>query len=70
MTERKSADGRSLTRPSRAGADAAQWLLRTAAPARHTVTEIATGGGLNHLGRFSVEYRRTFGKSPLETLRS
>ena len=33
-----------------------------------TVTEIATGCGFLELGRFSVEYRRTFGESPSQTL--
>ena len=33
-----------------------------------TVTEIATSFGFVELGRFSVEYRQTFGESPSETL--
>jgi transcriptional regulator GlxA family with amidase domain len=33
-----------------------------------TVTEIATSFGFVELGRFSVEYRKTFGESPSETL--
>lgn len=35
-----------------------------------TVTEIALESGFMHLGRFSVEYRRRFGESPSQTLRS
>jgi len=34
-----------------------------------TVGAIATRHGLLHLGRFSVDYRKTFGESPAETLR-
>ena len=33
-----------------------------------TVTEIATSFGFVELGRFSVEYRKTFGESPSQTL--
>jgi AraC-like DNA-binding protein len=33
------------------------------------VTDIALSMGFNHMGRFSVEYRRRFGESPSETLR-
>lgn len=33
-----------------------------------TVTEIATCFGFQELGRFSVEYRKTFGESPSQTL--
>jgi transcriptional regulator GlxA family with amidase domain len=33
-----------------------------------TVTEIATCFGFVELGRFSVEYRKTFGESPSQTL--
>jgi transcriptional regulator GlxA family with amidase domain len=33
-----------------------------------TVTGIATSFGFVELGRFSVEYRRTFGESPSQTL--
>jgi AraC-like DNA-binding protein len=35
---------------------------------RSTVTEIATSLGFSELGRFSVEYRKTFGESPSQTL--
>jgi AraC-like DNA-binding protein len=34
------------------------------------VSEIAIGLGFEHLGRFAVEYRKRFGESPSETLRS
>jgi len=34
-----------------------------------TVTAIAHDCGLQHLGQFSVDYRRRFGESPSETLR-
>lgn len=34
------------------------------------VTDVATGLGFFHLGRFSEHYRRKFGCSPVETLRS
>lgn len=33
-----------------------------------TVTDVATGLGITHLGRFAVEYRRTFGVTPSSTL--
>jgi transcriptional regulator GlxA family with amidase domain len=33
-----------------------------------TVTEVATAFGFVELGRFSVEYRKTFGESPSQTL--
>ena len=42
--------------------------LVTADPSICTVTQIATGNGFPHLGRFSVEYRAHFGESPSETL--
>ncbi|MDI3291229.1 AraC family transcriptional regulator [Polyangium sp. 15x6] len=34
-----------------------------------TVAEIATAAGMDHLGRFSVEYKKRFGESPSETMR-
>ncbi|WP_031078098.1 AraC family transcriptional regulator [Streptomyces sp. NRRL WC-3742] len=34
-----------------------------------TVTEIACRWGFTHLGRFSAEYRRAYGRTPSETLR-
>ncbi len=33
-----------------------------------SITEIAANWGLNHMGRFSVEYRKRFGESPSQTL--
>lgn len=35
-----------------------------------SVTDVALNHGFSHLGRFAREYRRYFGKSPRETLRS
>jgi AraC-like DNA-binding protein len=43
--------------------------LQNARP-RETVTDIALKWGFNHLGRFSVEYRREFSESPSQTLRA
>ncbi len=34
------------------------------------VTTIALESGLNHLGRFSIEYARRFGEYPSETIRT
>ena len=34
-----------------------------------SVTQIALAGGFSHLGRFSVDYRKRFGETPVETLR-
>ncbi|MFJ9691746.1 AraC family transcriptional regulator [Kitasatospora sp. NPDC101183] len=34
-----------------------------------TVTEVACRWGFTHLGRFSTEYRRAYGRTPSETLR-
>lgn len=48
----------------------AQRRLRAGDPAVTTVTRIAAGVGVTHLGRFSVEYRNRFGESPSETLAS
>jgi AraC-like DNA-binding protein len=42
--------------------------LRRAEP-EENVTSIAMSTGFNHMGRFSVEYRRRFGESPSDTLR-
>jgi AraC-like DNA-binding protein len=42
--------------------------LRCAEPEAN-VTGIAMSLGFNHMGRFSVEYRKRFGESPLETLK-
>ena len=46
----------------------ARWALLSARGRFVTVTEIATSFGFVELGRFSVEYRKTFGESPSETL--
>jgi AraC-like DNA-binding protein len=39
------------------------------AETKENVTGIALNFGFNHMGRFSVEYRRRFGESPSQTLR-
>ncbi|WP_430788346.1 AraC family transcriptional regulator [Actinoplanes sp. G11-F43] len=44
--------------------------LRRGDPARVTVAEVANRWGFAHLGRFASAYRRRFGESPSETLRS
>lgn len=38
-------------------------------PDELSVTDVALGVGMTHLGRFSVDYRRRFGESPSHTLR-
>jgi len=43
-------------------------LRKAKAMGRGIVTEIATGFGFTHLGRFSVMYRNLFGESPRDTL--
>lgn len=35
-----------------------------------TVTEVATGLGFDHLGRFSIRYKQIYGEPPSETLRT
>ena len=35
-----------------------------------TVTEVATGLGFDHLGRFAIRYKQTYGEPPSETLRT
>jgi AraC-like DNA-binding protein len=35
-----------------------------------TVTAVALRWGFGHLGRFAVAYRRKYGRSPSDTLRS
>lgn len=42
--------------------------LELAAPGSTTVTAVAGGLAINHLGRFSAEYRDAFDESPSETL--
>jgi AraC-like DNA-binding protein len=44
--------------------------LREAGPEQSTVTEIAYRCGFVHLGRFAALYRRRYGVSPSQTLRS
>jgi AraC-like DNA-binding protein len=44
--------------------------LREAGPGQSTVTEIAYRCGFVHLGRFAASYRRRYGVSPSQTLRS
>jgi AraC-like DNA-binding protein len=34
-----------------------------------TVTDVALASGLEHLGRFSIEYKKRYGESPAQTLR-
>ena len=50
--------------------DAAHQALKSAHPSDATVAAIATSVGLDHLGRFSADYRRRFGVSPSVTLRA
>lgn len=42
--------------------------LLSACPDEETVTSIALQNGFNHLGRFSVDYRKHYGESAIETL--
>lgn len=46
----------------------ARWTLLSADCRLVTVTDVATCFGFVELGRFSVEYRKTFGESPSQTL--
>lgn len=46
----------------------ARLKLYSAEPEGESVTQIAMDCGLQHLGRFSVEYRQYFGESPRQTL--
>ena len=50
--------------------EAAQRDLRAAQPDEVTVTEVALRYGFDNLGRFAVDYRRRFGETPSQTLRS
>jgi AraC-like DNA-binding protein len=43
--------------------------LMAANPKQNTVTHLALEFGFHHLGQFSVDYKKTFGESPSETLR-
>jgi len=47
--------------------DLARAQLLSASP-RDTITNIAGNCGFEHLGRFSVEYRKRYGESPSQTL--
>ena len=47
--------------------EARRQLLR--APPGRGVTQVATGCGFNHLGRFALAYRQRHGESPSDTLR-
>jgi AraC-like DNA-binding protein len=44
--------------------------LQDAAPGNTSVAALAARWGFTHLGRFAVEYRRRYGSSPSQTLRS
>ena len=48
--------------------DRARSELLTADPDNVSVTVVALKWGFQHLGRFSVEYKRRFGESPSTTL--
>jgi AraC family transcriptional regulator, ethanolamine operon transcriptional activator len=50
--------------------NAARRDLVRARPGETTVTVAALRWGFGHFGRFSVDYRRMFGESPIATLRS
>jgi AraC family ethanolamine operon transcriptional activator len=49
--------------------NAARRELARASTAETSVTAVALRWGFDHLGRFSVDYRRMFGESPVGTLR-
>ncbi len=44
--------------------------LQTARVDGRTVTQVALDAGVSHLGRFAVNYRRLFGETPQQTLRT
>jgi AraC-like DNA-binding protein len=46
----------------------ARMLLRKGSREVTSVSECAHFAGFSHLGRFSADYRRTFGESPSQTL--
>jgi len=48
----------------------ARSALLHASPAHSSVTRIAMASGFKELGRFSVAYRRAFGETPSQTLRT
>jgi AraC-like DNA-binding protein len=49
--------------------NAARRDLAVSLPGETTVTAAALRWGFDHFGRFSVDYRRMFGESPIATLR-
>jgi AraC family ethanolamine operon transcriptional activator len=49
--------------------NAARRDLVRSRPGETSVTEVALRWGFDHFGRFSVDYRRLFGESPIATLR-
>lgn len=48
--------------------EAARCDLVDAEPGQESVTQVALRYGFQHLGRFAIDYRRSFGESPSETL--
>jgi len=44
--------------------------LKEATPDDHNVTEIVLSNGFTQLGKFSIEYKKRFGESPSDTLKS
>jgi AraC-like DNA-binding protein len=48
----------------------AHWDLQNAEPGDTSVAALAARWGFTHLGRFAVDYRRRYGSSPSQTLRS
>ena len=49
--------------------NAAYGKLLAAEPESTSVTDVALRYGFNHLGKFAIEYKRTFRESPSKTLR-
>jgi AraC family ethanolamine operon transcriptional activator len=58
-----------LTLHRRLRLNAARRDLALSRPGDTTVTDAALRWGFDHFGRFSVDYRRMFGESPIATLR-
>ena len=48
----------------------AKRLLAAGSPSETTVSQVAESVGMHHFGNFSVDFRRWFGVSPSEVLRS
>jgi AraC family ethanolamine operon transcriptional activator len=44
--------------------------LRDAVPGEHSVTDVASSHGFDHLGRFAGYYRRVYGETPFTTLQA